>query len=153
MANKFFGALKEGMKEGINDIVNGESEEVIQERKQKKLEKQQQKNETNINNSKSEVSNLLGTTEEILYAYSFWNDKMIVTDKKLIYVDKRVAKNKTFAIIPYNKITSYSLLVPTGLSTKGKLKIFTGGDNPALEIETSLNEGMNEFCKILADII
>src|SRR5699024_4982635 len=96
---------------------------------------------------------VIGKEEEILYAFTFWNDKMIVTNKKLIYVDTRIAKNKTFAMIPFNKITSYSLQVIKGISGKGKLKIFTGGDTPGIEIESVLNGGMNEFCTILADII
>lgn len=91
--------------------------------------------------------------EEILYAYNFMLNKMVVTDKKLIFIDMKVAKNKTYAMIPFNRITSYSLLKPSGFSVKGKLKIFTGGDTPSLELESMFNDGMNEFCKILADRI
>lgn len=153
MAKSFFKDLKEGMKEGANDIINQTLEEGSKERQEKSDAKYQKKQEQEIKSIPKEAQIVLGSEEKILYAFTFWNDKMIVTNKKLIYIDTKIAKNKTFAMIPFNKITSYALLVPTGLSAKGKLKIFTGGDSPAIEIESVLNEGMNEFCTILADII
>jgi len=142
---------------GIGKFIKEEWEktpvETEEERKKRKEEKKQKQEADKLQAARKEVENIIGESEEILYVYTFWNDKMIVTNKKLIYVDLRVAKNKTFAMIPFSKITSYSLLVPTGFSMKGKLKIFTGGDTPSLEIESALNEGINQFCKVLADII
>lgn len=149
----FFEDLKEGMKEGVKDIANQTPEDRENERLEKKRAKQDKSQAREMESIPKEAYMVIGNNEEILYAYTFWNDKMIVTNKKLIYVDTKIAKNKTFAMIPLNKITSYSLQVPTGLSVKGKLMIFTGGDSPSIQIESVLNEGINEFCTILADII
>lgn len=149
MAKGFFNSIKESAKEGWNDTETKSPEEVNANKELNKQKKIKVQNDLIL----KEVDLVIGKNEQILYHFTFWNDKMIVTDKKLIYIDKRIAKHKTFAMIPFNQITSYSLLLPTGISVKGKLKIFTGGDNPAIEIETVLNEGMNEFCKILADIV
>lgn len=149
-------SLFQGLKKEWDSISDEEIEQNRLKKKEKKAEKAEKKQREKIDKidrATEEVQNLLGSDEEVLYVYTFWNDKMIVTNKKLIYIDLKVAKNKTFAMIPHRKITSYSLLVPTGLSVKGKLKIFTGGDTPSLEIQSVLNEGMNEFCRILADII
>lgn len=149
MAKGFFNSIKESAIEGWNDTEKKTPEEIRANKELKKQKKMKEQDDLIL----KEVDLVIGKNEKVLYHFTFWNDKMIVTDKKLIYIDKRIAKNKTFAMIPYSQITSYSLLVPTGISVKGKLKIFTGGDNPALEIETALNEGMNEFCSVLADII
>lgn len=146
MAGGFF----KGVKEGIKDISDGTAN---QERKEKQEAKKQLNDKLSIENVRDEVDDLIGMNEEILYAYGFMLNKMVVTDKKLIFIDNKVAKNKTYAMIPFIKITSYSLLRPTGFSAKGKLMIFTGGDTPSLELESIFNEGMNEFCKILADRI
>lgn len=146
MAGGFF----KGVKEGIKDISDGTA---TQERKEKQEGKKQLNDKLSIDNVKDEVDDLLGMNEEILYVYNFMLNKMVVTDKKLIFIDMKVAKNKIYAMIPFNRITSYSLLKPSGFSVKGKLKIFTGGDIPSLELESMFNDGMNEFCKILADKI
>lgn len=146
MASGFF----KGVKEGIKDITDGTAD---LERKEKQEEKQGNQLKAEIDRAKEEVEDLLGSNEGVLYAFTFFNNKMIITDKKLIYVDARVAKSKTYAMVPFNKITSYSLLKPTGLSLKGRLKIFTGGDVPSLELESMFDDGMKEFCKILADKI
>ena len=146
MASGFF----KGVKEGIKDISDGTA---TQERKEKQEGKKQLNDKLSIENVRDEVDDLLGMSEEVLYAYSFMLNKMVVTDKKLIFINNKVAKNKSYAMIPFNRITSYSLLKPTGFSVKGNLKIFTGGDTPTLELESMFNEGMNEFCKILADKI
>lgn len=140
----------EGLKEGMNEIKEKLPEELKQD---DKSQKKQIKEKKLLESTIKEVYNLLGKDEEVLYVHPFLKNKMVVTNKKLIYIDVKTAKNKTFAMIPFNKITSYSLLVPTGLSVKGKLAIFTGGDKPSLEIESVLNDGMNEFCRILADHI
>ena len=100
-----------------------------------------------------EIQEVLGTNEEVIYSFFFAINRMIITNKKLIFIDAKIAKSKNYIMIPFNKITSYSLLKPSGLSIKTKLKIFTGGDNPSLELESIFDDGMKEFCKVLADKI
>lgn len=153
MSNGFFKDLKKGIAQGVEDIADGTYIKEQEEKQVIKKEQKKAKDRIKAEDARKEVEDLLGTNEDVLYAYSFMINKMIVTDKKLIFINNKVAKNKTYAMIPFNKITSYSLLKPSGLSVKGSLRIFTGGDTPALELESMFNDGMNEFCKILADRI
>lgn len=131
-----------------------EYEAMIDEEQEAKWgEKRKKENDEKIKEVTKEVKALMGSDEEVLFVHKFWNDKMIATNKKLIYIDLKIAKNKTFAMIPFNRITSYALTMPTGLAVKTKLKIFTGGDRPSIEIEAAFDEGMKGFCKVLAEHI
>lgn len=155
MGKGMFRSFKEGIKQGLDEVVN-EPEKVKAEREEKKEKKRidrQERELENISRLEEELSFILGDNEKILESHTFIKNKIIITNKKFIYLDVSVARNKAFMMIPFDKVTSYSLLIPTGLSAKGKLKIFTGGDSPAIEIESIMNEGMNRFCKKLADII
>lgn len=150
--NGFFKGMKEGWEEVKEQTPEQLEQEKIEKKNMKMVERQRAEMK-NLDFLSDELGYLLCEDEELLYVYTFVKNKMIITDKKLIYMDLRVAKHKTFTMIPFNKITSYSLLVPTGLSVRGKLQIFTGGDTPSLEIESAMNEGINEFCTILSEHI
>ena len=82
MASGFF----KGVKEGIKDISDGTA---TQERKEKQEGKKQLNDKLSIENVRDEVDDLLGMSEEVLYAYSFMLNKMVVTDKKLIFINNR----------------------------------------------------------------
>lgn len=139
----------EGLKESTEKLANKTSDEWAGEFTDKKNKKEND----NIETATKEVEMLLGKDEEVLFVHKFWNDKMIATNKKLIYVDFKIAKDTTYAMIPYNRITSYALTMPTGFSTKTKLKIFTGGDEPSLVVDANFDSGIKDFCKVLADNI
>ena len=139
----------EGLKESTEKLANKTPDEWAEELATKKDKKEND----NIEAATKEVEMLLGKDEKVLFVHKFWNDKMVATNKKLIYVDLRIAKDTTYAMIPYNRITSYALTMPTGFSTKTKLKIFTGGDEPSIVVDANFDSGIKEFCKVLADNI
>lgn len=152
MAKSLFEGFKQGVKEGFEEVKNQTPEQRETEQQERQHARADKRQENEIKQLPTEISMLLGESEEVQYAFTFVNDKMVVTNRKIIHIDSRIAKSKTFAMIPFNKITSYSLLVPKGLSISGRLKIFTGGDVPGIEVETMFDDNLKEVCRILADL-
>lgn len=142
-----------GVKEGVKDIADGTVKKEKLKKERIKTASEREKNRIKAEEMRSKLDDLIGYNEEILYVHNFLINKMVITNKRLIYIDTKISKNKTYHMIPLNKVTAYSLISPTGLSVTEKLQIFTGGDTPSIVVESKFNEGMREFCKILADNI
>lgn len=140
-----------GVKEGVKDIADGTVKKEKEKRERIKTAGEREKNKIKAESMQSKIDDLIGYNEEVLYVHKFIVNKMVITNKRLIYIDTKFAKNKTYHMIPLDKVTSYSLVSPKGLSVTEKLQIFTGGDTPSIVVESKFNEGMKEFCKILAD--
>lgn len=99
------------------------------------------------------VDKLLADGEHVIYHYPFINNLLVATTRKVIFLDVAVGKTKTYYSVPYSKITNFVFEDPTGLSLTTKVRIFAGGDTPAISIDTKMGSGLIEICQVIASMI
>ena len=63
---------------------------------------------------RDEVSGLLISGEEVLYAFQTVRDQLVMTNKRIIAIDVQgiTGKRKSFATMPYSKIQYFSIQTP-----------------------------------------
>ena len=128
-----FDKMKEAAKEGIEKSNDPAFQEEMAARK---LEKKMKALEI----TEESIRPYLGPDETLLAQYLFYNDRMYATDRKLIFLEKKLAKESTYIIVPYDSIRAYKVVVPTGLSVKSKLKIYVGGSEPIIDVEANFTD-------------
>lgn len=124
-----------------------------EEHTQQKIERNEEMKAKGTEHVTERVEKLLAEGERVIYHYPFINNLLVATTRKVIFLDVAVGKTKTYYAVPYSRITNLVFEDPTGLSVTTKVRIFAGGDAPAISIDTKMGTGLIEICQIIASMI
>tara|TARA_B100000945_G_C20323018_1_gene568613 strand:- start:689 stop:1060 length:372 start_codon:yes stop_codon:yes gene_type:complete len=71
----------------------------------------------------------LGKDEKVKCFYKGIRDMLIITDKRMITIDKKglTGKKQTYLSVPIDKIASYSITTAGGIDLDSDLEIFAAG--------------------------
>ena len=137
----------------LQELAKGPTQEQKDAWAADKDEKAKAKHAESIAYATERVKNLLAEGEEVIYRYGFINNLLVATTKKVIYLDKTVGKTTAYYSVPYGKISSFSFEDPTGAAVTTKVRIYAGGDSPAISIDTKLGDGLIEICQVISAML
>ncbi|WP_163969402.1 PH domain-containing protein [Oceanobacillus halotolerans] len=92
-----------------------------------------------------ELSELLGSSEQVEHAYKLIRDLFVFTNKRLILVDKQgmTGKKMEYHSIPYKSITHFSVETAGTFDLEAELKIWVSGSQTP--IEKTFNKQLNIY--------
>ena len=137
----------------LQELAKGPSQEQKDAWAAEKDQKTKDKHDQGIAYATERVKNMLAEGEEVIYRYGFINNLLAATTRKVIFIDKVVAKTTTYYVVPYSKITNFSYEDPTGLALTAKVRIYAGGDSPAISIDTKIGDGLIEICQVISAML
>ncbi|MBW8383997.1 MAG: PH domain-containing protein [Youngiibacter sp.] len=137
----------------LQELAKGPSQEQKDAWAQDKDQKAKDKHAESIAYATERLKNMLAEDEQVIYRYGFINNLLAATTKKVIYLDKTVGKTTTYYAVPYSKITNFIYEDPTGMAMTTKVKIYAGGDSPAISIDTKMGDGLIEICQVISSML
>ncbi|MEM0911420.1 MAG: PH domain-containing protein [Pseudomonadota bacterium] len=93
--------------------------------------------EMDIGEITSELQEVLSETESVASAYKLIRDLLVITNKRIIFIDKQgmTGKKVSYQSIPYKSITQYIVETAGTFDTDSELKVWISGQSAPLEIE------------------
>lgn len=84
-----------------------------------------------------ELEDILADAERIESAYKLIRDMLVITDKRIIYIDKQgmTGKKASYQSIPLKSVTQYIVETAGTFDTDSELKVWVSGQSAPLEIE------------------
>ncbi|MFC3121149.1 PH domain-containing protein [Agaribacter flavus] len=84
-----------------------------------------------------EISEVLADNESVANAYKLIRDMLVITNKRLIFVDKQgmTGKKVSYHSIPYKSVTNFIVETAGTFDTDSELKIWVSGRAAPLELE------------------
>lgn len=84
-----------------------------------------------------ELEDILADAERIESAYKLIRDMLVITDKRIIFIDKQgmTGKKVSYQSIPLKSITQYIVETAGTFDTDSELKVWVSGQSAPLEIE------------------
>ena len=105
-----------------------------------------------ISTIQQELAPILIEGETVDQAFVFVRDQIILTNKRLIFVDKQgmTGKKRSYQSIPYSKITRFTAETAGFMDTDAELKLWIGSATEPIGIEISRSVGIQEVYKALS---
>ncbi|WP_318465414.1 PH domain-containing protein [Photobacterium leiognathi subsp. mandapamensis] len=93
--------------------------------------------EMSIADATEELSTILGPNEQIELAYKLVRDMIVLTDYRLILIDKQglTGKKVEYRSIPYKAITMYAVETKGHFDLDAELKLWISGQHEAMTLE------------------
>ena len=93
--------------------------------------------EVNTDEITRELEDILADAERIESAYKLIRDMLVITDKRVIFIDKQgmTGKKVSYQSIPLKSITQYIVETAGTFDTDSELKVWVSGQSAPLEIE------------------
>jgi len=108
--------------------------------------------EIEIQTVEGDLAFLMAQNEEIVKAYKLIRDIIILTNKRLIFVDFQglTGKKKEYKSIPNKNITQFSIETAGHLDFDSELKIWISGLHTPLEKKFSKKSNVNDLLNVLS---
>ncbi len=93
--------------------------------------------EVDIDEITAELQDILSETETIASAYKLIRDMLVITNKRIIFIDKQgmTGKKVSYQNIPLKSITNYIVETAGNFDTDSELKIWISGQSAPIEVE------------------
>lgn len=99
-----------------------------------------------------EFAYLLAPGERVERAYKLVRDLILLTDKRLVLIDKQglTGRKTAFHSVPYRAITQFSVETAGTMDLESELKIWISGGSGPLEVTLSRGVDVREVQAVLA---
>ncbi|MDX1303629.1 PH domain-containing protein [Photobacterium sp.] len=93
--------------------------------------------EMSIADATEELSTILGQSEQIELAYKLIRDMIVLTDQRLIFIDKQglTGKKVEYRSVPYKAITMYTVESTGHFDLDAELKVWVSGQSEPIALE------------------
>ncbi|CAG23099.1 PH domain-containing protein [Photobacterium profundum] len=93
--------------------------------------------EMSIADATEELSTILGPNEHIEIAYKLVRDMIVLTDQRLLLIDKQglTGKKVEYRSIPYKAITMYTVESTGHFDLDAELKVWVSGQSEPISLE------------------
>ncbi|PSW06615.1 PH domain-containing protein [Photobacterium lipolyticum] len=93
--------------------------------------------EMSIADATEELSTILGQSEQIELAYKLIRDMIVLTDQRLILIDKQglTGKKVEYRSVPYKAITMYTVESAGHFDLDAELKVWVSGQSEPIALE------------------
>ena len=93
--------------------------------------------EMDIEEATEELSTILGQGEHIELAYKLVRDMIILTDRRLILIDKQgmTGRKVEYRSVPYKSITMYTIETTGHFDLDAELKLWISGQHDPISLE------------------
>ncbi|GLR72960.1 PH domain-containing protein [Agaribacter marinus] len=83
------------------------------------------------------LAEILADNESITNAYKLIRDMLVLTNKRLIFIDKQgvTGKKVSYHSIPYKSVTNFIVETAGTFDTDSELKVWVSGNSTPLELE------------------
>lgn len=110
--------------------------------------------QVNINEIKSQFENILVDNEQIEAAFTLFRDKMIFTNKRIIFLDKQniTGSKKEYLSIPYQSISLFSVESAGTFDADAEIKLWVR-EIGKITKKVGKSTDINHIQKILAKYI
>ncbi len=83
------------------------------------------------------LAEILADNESITNAYKLIRDMLVLTNKRLIFIDKQgvTGKKVSYHSIPYKSVTNFIVETAGTFDTDSELKVWLSGNSTPLELE------------------
>ncbi|RSK29063.1 PH domain-containing protein [Bacillus sp. HMF5848] len=97
---------------------------------------------------------LLLEDEEVLLSYKSIRDRLVITDSKLIIINVQglTGKKKEYMVIPFSKISAFSVESAGSFDLDAELKIYASGINQ-LELQLTKHTDVRPLAALLSQAI
>lgn len=105
---------------------------------------------------RDEVSGLLISGEEVLYAFQTVRDQLVMTNKRIIAIDVQgiTGKRKSFATMPYSKIQYFAIQTPGFIEIFPDCELFIMFSNGfTAKFEFKGNVDIGEIGRMLSEYV
>ncbi|NYT06151.1 MAG: PH domain-containing protein [Methanomicrobiales archaeon] len=108
--------------------------------------------EKEVGSVEKDLAMIISDGESVQKAYKLIRDLIILTNKRLIYVDVQgiTGKKREYHSIPYTKITQFSVETAGHLDLDAELKIWVAGMSAPREIQFSRSANLTDLVKVLS---
>ena len=102
-----------------------------------------------------EFETLLIPGEKIEHAYKLFRDLIVLTDKRLVLVDKQglTGKKKEYLSIPYGSVTKFSKESAGRFDLDAEIKLWVRGDAAPLTLEFRKDKNIHDVYRVLSSHI
>lgn len=103
----------------------------------------------------SEFAALLISGEKIEHAYKLFRDLIVLTNKRLVLVDKQglTGKKKEYLSIPYGSVTKFSKESAGRFDMDAEIKLWVRGDATPLVLEFRKDKNIHDIYRVLSSYI
>lgn len=103
----------------------------------------------------SEFAALLISGEQIEHAYKLFRDLIVLTNKRLVLVDKQglTGKKKEYLSIPYGSVTKFSKESAGRFDMDAEIKLWVRGDATPLTLEFRKDKNIHDIYRVLSSYI
>lgn len=110
--------------------------------------------QVNINEIKAQFENVLVENENIEVAFSLFRDKMVFTNKRIIFLDKQnvTGSKKEYLSVPYHAISVFSVESAGTFDADAEIKLWVRGVGNITK-KVGKNTDTMQIQKILASYI
>ena len=110
--------------------------------------------QVNINEIKAQFENVLVENENIEVAFSLFRDKMVFTNKRIIFLDKQnvTGSKKEYLSVPYHAISVFSVESAGTFDADAEIKLWVRGVGNITK-KVGKNTDAMQIQKILASYI
>lgn len=93
--------------------------------------------EMEIEEASEELATILGPAEQVELAYKLIRDMIVLTDRRVILIDKQglTGKKVAYRSIPFKSITQYTVESNGHFDLDAELKIWLSGQHEPIELE------------------
>jgi len=93
--------------------------------------------EMNTDEATEELTTILGPGEQIELAYKLVRDMIVLTDRRLLLIDKQgvTGKKVEYRSVPYKSITMYTVETSGHFDLDAELKIWVSGQSAPIALE------------------
>lgn len=100
-----------------------------------------------------ELSTILGNGEQIELAYKLIRDMIVLTNRRLILIDKQgmTGKKIEYRSIPYKSVTMFTVETTGHFDLDAELKIWVSGQSDPMELEFSGKTNVYAMQSLLAE--
>lgn len=93
--------------------------------------------EMSADEAADELATILGPDEQIEIAYKLVRDMIVLTDRRLILIDKQgvTGKKVEYRSVPYKSITMYTVETSGHFDLDAELKIWVSGQAAPIDLE------------------
>ncbi|UXI04153.1 PH domain-containing protein [Photobacterium sp. TY1-4] len=108
--------------------------------------------EMEIEEATEELATILGPSEQIELAYKLIRDMIVLTDRRVILIDKQglTGKKVEYRTIPFKSITQYTVESNGHFDLDAELKIWVSGQHEPIELEFNSKTNIYNLQGLLA---
>jgi hypothetical protein len=108
---------------------------------------------SNVREAQETYGEMLVTGEQVLAAYKWVRDEVVLTSLRIIYMDVQglTGKKKSFLSIPYESIHKFSKESAGWLDWDAELRIWVRGEEEPIKWEFRKDEAVNIIFSILSE--